>query len=369
MRCYSRKTAILVARRSAPIESLFLCAGLVLTTLNPLSATDYYSKVDEYMNGQFKANRFSGSVLIVQNGKVLISKGYGMADMELNVQNTPETKFRLASITQQFTAMAILELEENGRLSTQDSVCKHILECPDDWQGIKIVDLLTHTSGIPNFTDLPDHEKTSVLPTTVPELLARFKDKSLEFKPGEKFKYSNSGYQVLGAVIENVSGEPYAKYLAEHIFEPLGMVDTGYDSATRMIPHRASGYRWNGDTNLLMNASYLDMSVPYSAGGLYSTVEDLYRWDRALYSEKLISKTSINQMFTPYRNGYGFGWKILKEFQRRALMSSGRINGFSASIRRYPDDDACVIVLGNLENIDAEKISHDLGAILFDVQH
>jgi CubicO group peptidase (beta-lactamase class C family) len=119
----------------------------------------------------------------------------------------------------------------------------------------------------------------------------------------------------------------------------------------------------------LLNATYLDMSIPYSAGGLYSTVEDLYRWDRALYSEKLISKNSLDQMFTPYRDGYGFGWKILKEFQRKALMSAGRINGFSASIRRYPDDDACVIVLGNLENIDAEKISRDLGAILFDVHH
>jgi CubicO group peptidase (beta-lactamase class C family) len=118
-----------------------------------------------------------------------------------------------------------------------------------------------------------------------------------------------------------------------------------------------------------LNATYLDMSIPFSAGGLYSTVEDLYRWDRALYTEKLISKKSLNQMFTPYRDGYGFGWRILKEFQRKVLMHAGRINGFSAAIRRYPDDDACVIVLGNVEDIDTEKISHDLGAILFDVHN
>jgi CubicO group peptidase (beta-lactamase class C family) len=356
---------MLMGHRSAQIEPLFFYAALVLAVLNPLSALDRSSKIDGYMNGQIKSNRFSGSVLIAQNGKVLITKGYGMADVELNVLNTPETKFRLGSITQQFTAMAILELEEDGRLSTQDSVCKYILGCPNAWQEIKIVNLLTHTSGIPNFTDFSDYEKISMLPGTVAELLARFKNKPLEFKPGEKFKYSSSGYEVLGAVIENVSREPYAKYLSEHIFEPLGMGDTGYDSATRIIPHRASGYRRDEDTGSLVNATYLDMSIPYSAGALYSTVEDLYRWDCALYTEKLVSKKSLNQIFTPYRDGYGFGWKILKEFQRKALVYGGKINGFSASIRRYPDDDTCVIVLSNLENVDADKISHDLGEILF----
>ncbi len=355
--------------RSTPIEPLFLFAGLVFTVLNPLSGRDRSLKVDEYMNGQMKANHFSGSVLIAQNGKVLMSKGYGMANVELNVLNTPDTKFRLASITQQFTAMAILELEEDGRLSTEDSVCKYIFKCPDDWQEIKIVDLLTHTSGIPNFTDFPDYEKTSTLPTTLPELLARFENKPLEFKPGEKLKYSSSGYEVLGAVIENVSREPYAKYVAEHIFEPLGMRDTGYDSASHIIPHRASGYQRDGETDTLANATYLDMSIPYSAGGLHSTVEDLYRWDRALYNEKLVSKKSLNRMFTPYRDGYGFGWKIVKEFQRKAVVYGGSINGFSASIRRYPDDDGCVIVLSNLQSVDAEKVSHDLGAILFGIHY
>jgi len=321
------------------------------------------------MNSQTKANRFSGAILVAQGGKVLLAKGYGSADIELNVPNDPSSKIRLGSVTQQFTAMAILELQEEGRLNVQDSVCKYIPDCPNDWQEIKIVNLLTHTSGISNFTEFPDYDSTSSLPETVPELIGRFKNKPLESKPGEKFKYSNSGYQVLGAVIENVSGRPYANYLAEHIFVPLKMRDTGYDSAASILPHRASGYRQNGDTDTLLNATYLDMSIPFSAGGLYSTVEDLYRWDRALYSEKLVSKKSLDQMFTPYRDGYGFGWKTLKEFQRRVLMSAGRINGFSASIRRYPDDDACVIVLGNIENISAEKISHDLGAILFDVHY
>ena len=350
----------------ATMKPLLSMAALVLAPLIPLSGIEFSSKFDEYMNAQMKANRFSGSVLVAQSGKMLLTNGYGMADRELRVLNTPSTKFRLGPITQQFTAMAILELEEAGKLDVQDSVCKYIPECPNDWQEVKIVNLLTHTSGIPDFTD---YEKTCVMPTTVPELLARFEKKPLEFKPGEKLKYSSSGYQVLGAVIENVSREPYAKYLAQHIFEPLEMRDTGYDSATRIIPQRASGYRREGDTDTFANAPYLDMSIPYSAGGLYSTVEDLYRWDRALHSEKLVSQKSLNQMFTPHRDGYGFAWRIMKEFQRKALVYAGRINGFSAAIRRYPDDDACIIVLGNLENIDAEKISHDLGAILFDVHY
>lgn len=352
---------------SSRVKLLLMCCALLLDPLIAVSDPDSSSRVDEYMNSQVKTSRFSGSILVALGGKVLLARGYGLANIELNVINDPGSKFRLGSVTQQFTAMAILELQEEERLNIQDSVCRYIPDCPNDWQAIKIVNLLTHTSGISNFTELPDYESTSMLPTTVPELLARFKREPPESKPGEKFKYSNSGYQVLGAVIEKASGKPYAKYLAEHIFVPIEMRETGYDSSTSILSNRASGYRQNVETGALLNATYLDMSIPFSAGGLYSTVEDLYRWDRALYTEKLISKKSLNQMFTPYRDGYGFGWRILKEFQRKVLMHAGRINGFSAAIRRYPDDDACVIVLGNLENIDTEKISHDLGAILFDV--
>jgi CubicO group peptidase (beta-lactamase class C family) len=351
------------------MKLLLTCCTLLASPLIAASDPDYSSRAAEYMNSQVKTSRFTGAILVARNGKVLLVKGYGLSNIELNVLNNPSSKFRLGSITQQFTAMAILELQEEKKLNIQDSVCKYIPDCPNDWQAIKIVNFLTHTSGISNMTELPDYESTRVLPTTVPEFLDRFKSKPPESKPGEKFKYSNSGYQVLGAVIESVSGKSYANYLAEHIFVPLEMRDTGYDNSTSILPQRASGYRLDWENDVLLNAMYLDMSIPFSAGGLYSTVEDLYRWDRALYTEKLVSKKSLNQMFEPYRDGYGFGWKILREFQRKVSMYAARVNGFSASIRRYPDDDACVIVLSNLENIDAQKISHDLGAILFDVPY
>jgi CubicO group peptidase (beta-lactamase class C family) len=341
------------------------CALLLVPAI-AVSDTDLSFKLDEYMNYQVKASGFSGTTLVARSGKILLVKGYGLANIELNVKNESKSKFRLGSMTQQFTAMAILELQEQEKLNIQDSVCKYIQNCPNDWQAIKIVNLLTHTSGISNFTEFPDYESTSTLPTSVPELLVHFRSKPTEFKPGEKLKYSNSGYQILGAVIENVSGTSYANYLAERIFAPLEMHDTGYDDPARILLDRASGYRRKGESRDLLNATYLDMSIPFSAGGLYSTVEDLYRWDSALYTEKLISSQSLNKMFTPYRDGYGFGWKILMEFQRRVAMWGGRINGFSASIRRYSDDNACVIVLSNFENTDAEKISHDLGGVLFD---
>jgi CubicO group peptidase (beta-lactamase class C family) len=341
---------------------------LCLCLLAPrISHTAPSNELEEYMDTQVRAGRFSGAVLVARGGKVLVAKPYGLANIELNVRNDLGSKFRLGAITQQFTAMAILELQEAGRLSIEDSACKYIPNCPNDWREIKVVNLLTHTSGISNFTELPNSETTNMMPTTVPELLAHLETKSLEFRPGERFEYSNSGYQLLGAIVENVSGETYAKYLSAHIFEPLQMRDTGYDSSTKIVQGRASGYKRDEAKKALQNATYVDISTVFSAGGLYSTVEDLYRWDRALYGEKLVSQQLVEKMVTPHRDGYGFGWKVLKEFQRRALMSVGRINGFSAAIRRYPEDDTCVIVLGNWEDIDAEKISHDLGALSFDV--
>lgn len=164
-------------------------------------AEDLPLKIDRYMQASMKIDHFMGSALIAQHGKILFSKGYGMANLELSVPNTPETKFRIGSNTKQFTAMAILELQERGKLKVQDSVCKYDSTCPKDWQPVRIFNLLTHTSGIPNYTSFPDFIKTMALPTTVPELLARFENKPLEFKPGTKFEYSNSGYEVLGCEI------------------------------------------------------------------------------------------------------------------------------------------------------------------------
>jgi CubicO group peptidase (beta-lactamase class C family) len=196
---------------------------------------------------------------------------------------------------------------------------------------------------------------------TVKSMIARFKDKPLDFKPGEKFRYSNSGYVLLGLLIEKVSGKSYATFLRESIFVPLGMKDTGYDSASPILKHRASGYM--KALFLMLNARAIDMSIPHAAGALYSTVDDLLLWDRALSDGKLVSKETLETIFTPYKDGYGYGWTIGKSFGHRVVAHGGGINGFVTYILRMPDEKLCAIVLSNVEGSPVATIAQDLAAI------
>src|SRR4051812_11811550 len=297
--------------------ALGLVPSAVLAQAPPPDPGALASKVEEYMDARVKRDHFSGSVLIARDGKVLFSRGYGMANLEHDVPNTPQTKFRLGSITKQFTAMAILILQERGKLKVEDKVKKYLPDAPKAWDEITIRHLLTHTSGIPNYTAYPEFLKTLPVRVTLKELIAKFKDRPLDFKPGETFRYSNSGYVVLGQVIETAAGEGYASFLNKTIFTPLGMKDTGYDSLEPIIKHRASGYtRRLGIA--LTNCDYVDMSIPHAAGALYSTVEDLLKWDQALYTEKLVPRKSLEAMFTPFKDNYGYGWGIDKK-RGRAL--------------------------------------------------
>jgi len=335
---------------------LMLAASVAAQSTAPNQ--ELQAKVDEYVNGLVKANQFSGSILVARDGRVLVSKGYGMANLEDETPNTAQTKFRLGSITKQFTAVSILMLEEKGKLSVQDSICKYMTDCPQAWQPVTIRHLLSHTSGIPNFTSFPDYQKTMALRTTMDELIARFKDKPLDFQPGEKWSYSNSGYILLGNLIEKLSGKSYEAFLQENIFDPLKMTNSGYDSPARVIKHRASGYQPRN--NVMINAPYLDMTIPHAAGALYSTVEDLYLWDQALYTEKLISKKSSDAMFTPVKNGYGYGWGINRQNGLTRIEHGGGINGFVTFIARYPEAKAVVIVLSNFANANPQNIAVEL---------
>ncbi|MEG4286439.1 serine hydrolase domain-containing protein [Microcoleus sp. A006_D1] len=320
-------------------------------------------KAEEYMNAAVKVNRFSGSILVARDGKPLISKGYGMANLELDVPNKPQTVFRLGSLTKQFTAMAIMILQERGKLHTNDLICNYLSDCPAAWQSITIRSLLTHTSGIPNYTSLPNFLQTMQLPSTHANLVERFKNMPLEFTPGEKFKYTNSGYYLLGMIIEQVSGKSYPDFLQENIFAPLGMTHTGYDSHNRLIKNRAGGYELQD--NSIINASYIDMSIPFAAGALYSTTEDLLLWDQALYTEKLVSRQILAEIFTPFKDGYGYGWGITKRFDRQMIGHDGSINGFFNSIIRFPSDHVTAIVLSNNQNAPSGEIASSLAAIVF----
>lgn len=321
------------------------------------------AKINEYLQVHTNKYYFSGSVLIAQNGNILISKGYGMANYELDVPNTPQTKFRIASITKQFTAMAIMQLQEKNLLNVNDSIIKHIPDYPETGKEITIHHLLTHTSGIPNYTSFPDYEQTMMIPSSVETTINKFKDKPLEFTPGEKYSYCNSGYILLGYIIEKISGKPYETYLLENIFQPLEMKNTGYDDYSQIIKNRASGYYMTGNGSI--NAAYIDTSIGFSAGALYSTVEDLYLWDRALYTEKIISKTSLDNAFTPFLENYGYGWQITALFNHKLVGHAGGINGFVTNIDRYINDDICIIVLSNNGFSMINVISKNLAAIVF----
>src|SRR5262245_32807785 len=245
------------------------------------------ARLDQVVQSYVQDKTFMGSVLVARGAEVLLSKGYGDANLEWDIPNTPSTKFRLGSITKQFTAASILLLAERGKLKLDDPLKQYMPEAPASWDRITIFNLLTHSSGIPNFTALPQYKALQVIDTPVLKTIGEVRDKPLDFFPGEKMSYSNSGYIVLGYVIEKITGGSYEKFVQDNIFTPLGMKDSGYDSNTAIIPHRASGYV--PSPNGPVNAGYIHMSIPHAAGALYSTTEDLLRWEQALFGGRIIS--------------------------------------------------------------------------------
>ena len=222
------------------------------------------------MSNLVKLDHFSGSVLVARGGRVVLSKGYGLANLELSAPNTPDTKFRIGSITKQFTTMAILILQERGKLIKGDSICRYVDLCPAAWEPITIHELLTHTSGIPSFTDFPDNDDFERKPMTLLSTIDRFKNLPLEFKPGEKFNYSDSGYTLLAYVIEKVASLSYEIFLNQSIYQPLHMMDSGYDHPRTIMKQRAAGYLREGDT-VINNSHYFEMDTPSGAGSQYST--------------------------------------------------------------------------------------------------
>lgn len=316
---------------------------------------DFIFKVDRYMRAQMGVNQFNGSILIAEDGKVLLSRGYGLTGAKSSASNASKTRFRVGSIAQQFTDLAILQLQEQSRLHVQDSVCTYIKNCPDDWKKVTLFDLMTNTSGIPAISTFADGRARSTAPS-LSALVGQIKKEPLDFKASEKFDSTYSEEEVLDAVVEAASGEPYLRYLRKHIFAPAGMTDTGYDDRLRTLskPEQLS----------LLFPSDVQRSSFYTAGGIYSTTMDLYLWCRSLATAKLVSRNSVKEMFTPLRDGYGFGWMVQEEVGRK-LLTQGGLGTYSSSLLYYPDDDICVVVLSQSEATDGQKIGRDVAAILF----
>ncbi|WP_293368497.1 serine hydrolase [Phenylobacterium sp.] len=310
-----------------------------------------------------QAGMFSGAVLVAANGRPVLRRGVGLADRELGVAAAPEMKFRIGSITKQFTATAILQLQEAGKLSIDDPISKYYADAPAAWSKVTLRHLLTHSSGIPTYTALPGFfDRTARLPHTPEELIKLTRDKPLEFEPGSKFAYDNSGYILLGYVVEKVSGQPYADYLKQHIFGPLHMTGSGYDREDTIILGRVPGYQRAPDGGL-GNAPFLDMSVPFAAGSLYSTVDDLLAWDQALYAASPLKPNSLKAMFTDYGHHYGFGFVIDQQWGQDRIWHNGGVNGFTASFQRYPKSRITAVALANQTTPATDKLATDLAGL------
>ena len=320
------------------------------------------SRMDRIIQSHVDSKQFMGSVLVAQDGKVLLDKGYGSANLEWDIPDSPQTKFRLGSLTKQFTAAAILLLEERGKLRTDDLVAKYLPDAPASWAKITLANLLTHTSGIPNFTSFPDYSTTEATPTTPEQLVARFRDKPLNFQPGEQWEYSNSGYVLLGYLLEKISGQRYQDFVRDNLFAPLGMTESGYDSHAAIILHRASGY--TPGANGPVNAGYIDMSIPFSAGALYSTTEDLWRWEQGLFGGKVLNAASLKKMTTPFKNDYAYGLAVRTAHGYTVIEHGGGIEGFNTQLAYDPDRKLAVIVLGNLNGGAPGEIAGQLMSLL-----
>ncbi len=354
---------LLAACAPAPTAVPPTAVPAAVPTVTPVA--DLGQALDAQLAGLAEQGYFSGSVLVARGGEVLLSKGYGLADREKNLPNTDQTKFRLASLTKQFTAMAILILENQGKVDVHASVCTYIPDCPAQWQPVTLHHLLTHTAGLGDGfnTDILDESK-AVPATTSPveHAVFLFRYDPLKFTPGASFSYSNLGYVLLAYVIEQVSGQTYEAFVRQNIFEPLGMSHSGQlqdlDGLSVSYDHAYD----NAATN-----PPVDVSVWSGAGGLFSTVEDLYRWDRALYTDTLVPQAALDRMFTVYAKqwDYGYGWRIISSNGRRVYSHTGDMPGARTEIDRYVDDDALVIVLSNQGDVSAIDIANILAGKLF----
>ena len=321
-------------------------------------------EIERNVNIVLKDSKLSGSVFIAQEGEIFFNGSQGMANYELSVANSSKTKYRIGSITKLFTATAIMQLVENQQLDLDSTVDRYIADYPNGNQ-IKISHLLSHTSGVANLTELPDFLEWVKNYSPVSETIKRFKHQSVDFPAGQGYKYSNSGYILLSYILELITGQAYEEYLIENIFTPLDMKSSGFDKQEKIIEYRASGYNIKGPE--LINAPPIHMSNPYGAASLYSTTEDLYRFDQAFYTNKLLNQESIEKMLQPSLGEHGLGWMIKREKNQNVAYHGGGIHGFSANFLRYIDSKIVVIILCNVfyPKQKIEEISDRLVDIVF----
>jgi len=377
----SKKFMVTLSKfHSKPSILIITIISMLFINTNGVSKTKASSKAEKInalITNYTDYSKFKGSILVAQKGQVIFKKGYGMANVEWDILNQTDTRFRIASITKQFTAMLIMQLVAENKLDLHVPISTYLPDYPkNNADRITLHHLLTHTSGTPRLDDFVNYRDIERDRHKPKELLNIFKDGELNFTPGAKYSYVNTGYVVLGIIIEKVTGKPYAKILQEKIFKPLNMQNSGYDVNYEIIKKRASGYTNNYLRGEYINVNYVDMSVPYAAGSIYSTVEDLFIWDQALYTEKLLPKKYMDQIFTKHaptpRRSYGYGWfvgdmQIGNSNEKIEITThGGGINGFRTGITRVPSSQSSIIILSNLEGTPVNEITNSILGILHD---
>lgn len=336
-------------RRSIGLLVVVLASATLLASQPRLESPA--DRIDALIAASYKPDKPGAAAIVVKDGKTLLRKGYGLADLELGVPIEPDMIFRIGSVTKQFTATAILRLVEQGKLAIDDPIAKYLPEYPTQGKTITIEHLLTHTSGIRSYTGMSAWRPPMIKELSVAEMIDVFKGEPLDFAPGERWLYNNSGYFLLGAIIEKITGQTYEQFVEREIFAPLGMTHSFYGSHARVIPRRVPGYeKRNGQ---YVNAAYLSMTQPYAAGSLLSSVDDLALWDAALSAGKALQPASMTRMFTSYvlssgkPTGYGYGWAIEAYDGHPVTTHGGGINGFVCQVVRIADAHLYVAVLSN----------------------
>ena len=338
--------------------------------------------VDRYLSARAEMGGFSGAALIAKGGKVVFRKGYGYADVEKRIPFTPETRHAVASISKMFTAMAVMKLRDQGKLRLEDSVCRYVAECPEAWQPVTLRELLHHTSGIPDYEEALGLGSEKYLafmtqPGASARILENARKLPLDFKPGKKFHYSNTGYVVLSYVVEKAAGRPFADFLRETLLAPAGMTRSGVFTGKGTAPAQlADGYS-HGDLGWektlagvsltdghLRKLPRLPLTPPEGDAGVYSTVDDLYLWSRAMDGGALVSAAEAAEAFTPDQENYGDGWFIDNGFQHRRMRHNGMLPGYVSDFVKLPDEGITIVVFSNVDRVRLSSIVRDVTAIV-----
>lgn len=341
-----------------------------LFSVEPASATSpsaraVTSRLRKYLRTRAEQPTFSAAILVVWHQRLILREAYGMADFELGVRLKPDHVFRIGSLTKPFTATAILWLREHGRLNLSSSVCDFLRDCPAQWRPVTVAHLLSHTSGIP---DLFGNLKAVPVTDTRAEIDRAVRNATtirLEFDPGSRYSYSNFNYCLLGYIIEGVTGKPWETFLLSNVISAVEEPQTRYDDVWSLVAGRVHGYEIS-DGHLRVTR-YTDHAA-YAAGGLRSTLDDLWRWHEAYWKGQIISKATIKEALKPRREKYGYGWQVTEHFGRPLHDHTGGLRGFASHLAYYPNDDLLIIVLSNVENENTKGTACDLAALTFNIK-